>query len=270
MGLFDAFKKKNCDICGGEIGLLGNRKLEDGNMCKYCAKKLSPWFDERRHSTIAQINDQLAYREANKEKVAAFHTTRVFGEVDKLYLDEDAGVFLVTDRAIKDWAEANPDVVPFGDVTGVDTDVEEHRTEQKRRNADGEMESYNPPRYTYHYDFLLRITVNHPYFDDMNLKLNRACVDIDNFGTGYRATTGVGRFMNSMSSFNPNSDPRYQQYIKMGDEIKEALLNVRQQARDAVVAAAAPKAAVTCPYCGATTTPDANGRCEYCGGSVNG
>jgi len=80
MGLFDAFKKKQCDICGGEIGMLGNRKLEDGNMCKTCAKKLSPWFDERRHSTIAQINEQLAYREANKSAVAAFRTTRVFGE----------------------------------------------------------------------------------------------------------------------------------------------------------------------------------------------
>ena len=33
MGLFDnLFKKKNCDICGNEIGLLGNRKLEDGNL----------------------------------------------------------------------------------------------------------------------------------------------------------------------------------------------------------------------------------------------
>lgn len=28
--------------------------------------------------------------------------------------------------------------------------------------------------------------------------------------------------------------------------------------------------AVTCPYCGATTTPDASGCCEYCGGAVNG
>ena len=49
MGLFD---KKNCDICGEKIGLLGNRKLDDGNLCKNCAKKLSPWFEERRHSTI--------------------------------------------------------------------------------------------------------------------------------------------------------------------------------------------------------------------------
>ena len=41
MGLFD---KKYCDICGEKIGLLGNRKLENGNLCKNCAKKLSPWF----------------------------------------------------------------------------------------------------------------------------------------------------------------------------------------------------------------------------------
>ena len=40
MGLFD---KKYCDICGEKIGFLGNRKLEDGNLCKDCAKKLSPF-----------------------------------------------------------------------------------------------------------------------------------------------------------------------------------------------------------------------------------
>ncbi len=31
MGLFD---KKYCSICGEKIGFLGNRKLEDGNLCK--------------------------------------------------------------------------------------------------------------------------------------------------------------------------------------------------------------------------------------------
>ena len=67
MGLFgNLFEKKNCDVCGEEIKLLGNRKLEDGNLCKNCASKLSPWFDERRHSTVSQIKDQLAYREANQ------------------------------------------------------------------------------------------------------------------------------------------------------------------------------------------------------------
>ena len=34
MGLFGKiFEKKICDICGGEIGMLGNRKLDDVNMC---------------------------------------------------------------------------------------------------------------------------------------------------------------------------------------------------------------------------------------------
>ena len=41
-------------------------------------------------------------------------------------------------------------------------------------------------------------------------------------------------------------------------------------AREKIEQASAPKAAVTCPYCGATTTPDASGCCEYCGGAVNG
>ena len=52
MGLFD---KKYCDFCGRKIGLFGNKKLEDGNMCKDCASKLSPWFSERRHSTKEEI-----------------------------------------------------------------------------------------------------------------------------------------------------------------------------------------------------------------------
>ena len=66
MGLFDAFKKKDCEICGKEVGLFGYKKLEDGEICKDCVKLLSPWFDDRRHSTVEQIKAQLAYREENK------------------------------------------------------------------------------------------------------------------------------------------------------------------------------------------------------------
>ena len=56
---------------------------------------------------------------------------------------------------------------------------------------------------------------------------------------------------------------------KIGGEMfyrGEALTQARQSARDD----AAPKTAVKCPLCGATTVPDASGRCEYCGGPVNG
>ena len=132
MGLFD---KKYCDICGEKIGLLGNRKLENGNSCKDCAKKLSPWFSDRRNSTVEEIKAQLAYREENRERVAAFHTTRTLGTDTKVLLDEDAGKFMVT-RA-RNLAEANPDVLDFADVTGCNLDIDESRSELMREDKDG-------------------------------------------------------------------------------------------------------------------------------------
>ena len=63
MGLFD---KKYCDICGDKIGFLGNRKLADGNMCKTCARKLSPLFSERRKSTAEEI--RAALKPAQREQ----------------------------------------------------------------------------------------------------------------------------------------------------------------------------------------------------------
>ena len=98
MGLFDKlFEKKICAICGNEIKLLGNRKLEDGNMCKNCAEKLSPWFSDRRSSTVAEIKEQLAYREKNLETVKEFRVTRTIGGDDvKILLDEPARRFVVT------------------------------------------------------------------------------------------------------------------------------------------------------------------------------
>ena len=89
MGLFD---KKYCDVCGEKIGLLGNRKLEDGNLCKNCAGKLSPFFSERRRSTVEEIREQLAYREANQELVAAFNPTKVLGGDMKIYFDGQEAV----------------------------------------------------------------------------------------------------------------------------------------------------------------------------------
>ena len=150
MGLFD---KKYCDICGEKIGLLGNRKLENGNLCKECAKKLSPWFSDRRNSTVEEIKAQLAYREENRQKVAAFHTTRTLGTNTKVLLDEDAGKFMVT-RA-RDLQEANPDVLDFSDVTGCNLDIDESSTELKREDKDGKEVSHNPPRYEYSYDCFL-------------------------------------------------------------------------------------------------------------------
>ena len=185
MGLFD---KKYCDICGEKIGLLGNRKLEDGNLCKDCAKKLSPWFSDRRNSTVSEIKEQLAYREKNRERAAQFRTTRSYGEDWKLLLDEEHRWFTVT-RA-RDLADANPDILDYTALTGCRVDIDESRTEQMREDADGKEVSYVPPRYEYSYDFDIIISVNHPYFDEMRFRLNDSSVYIEPQSTVQRPMMG--------------------------------------------------------------------------------
>jgi len=276
MGLFD---KKYCDICGEKIGLLGNRKLEDGNLCKNCAKKLSPWFSDRRQSTVAEIQEQLAYREANREKVTAFRTTRTLGERTKVLLDEDAGLFMVT--AARNLEDANPDVLAFSDVTGCKLDIDESKTEIEYKDKEGNRQSFSPRRYAYSYDFYIVINVNNPYFDEIRFRLNSSSVDNDeetlldgpdampaSRGGLRRKTLGMGGGALISNAEEVRASVEYRQYEQMGMEIRDALLQVRQQVREEAAAAAAPKAAVTCPYCGATTTPDASGCCEYCGGAV--
>lgn len=257
MGLFS---KKYCDVCGEKIGLIGNRKLEDGNLCKDCAKKLSPWFSERRHSTLAAIREQLAYREDNKNAVAAFHTTRSLGRSTKLLIDEDARKFMVTGAS--NLAEANPDVLDYAQVTGCDLDIQENRTE-KKQTVDGKSVSFNPPRYEYSYNFYCTIQVNHPYFDDMRFALNTLPVK-----TGERSMGGSGnwKMSSAMVGFRQSQGiADYYECIELGNQIKEAVDGMRQEIRAEVQAAAAPKKPVLCPFCSAKTLPDANGRCEYCG-----
>ncbi len=274
MGLFGKlFEKKECAICGDEIGLLGNRKLEDGNMCKACAGKLSPWFDERRHSTVSQIEDQLEYREANKAKVAAFHTTLSLGEGVKVLIDENAGRFMVT--SARNLADANPDVLKLSDITGCTFDIDEDVDEIMQRDGDGEPESYNPPRFSHSYDFFIAISVNNPYFDEMRFKLNNRRVEVEEHrGIGRPVDQGgvnivIGALANASSgAFDPEANAEYRAYRSLCEQITSTLLQSRQSARDDIAAASAPKAAVTCPFCGATTAPTATNRCEFCGGAL--
>ena len=108
MGLFD---KKYCDVCGAKIGFLGNRKLEDGNLCKDCAGKLSPFFSDRRNSTVAEIKEQLAYREENKQQLDDFLPSVTFDGSKKVYIDPISERFIVT--RLSDWRSGNPDLISF-------------------------------------------------------------------------------------------------------------------------------------------------------------
>ena len=278
MGLFD---KKYCDICGEKIGLLGNRKLEDGNLCKDCAKKLSPWFSDRRRSTVEDIKGQLAYREENREKAAQFRTTRSFGEEWKVLLDEDHRWF--TDTRARDLAEANPDMLDFDAITGCRMDIDESRTELTHEDADGKDVSYVPPRYEHSYDFFLIITVRHPYFDEMRFSLNSSSVYYEPQKLPQRAPmrhapmdrpSGRPKMINA-SRVDPEDCAEYRKYRQMGDEICQALEQARSGGKQPAGAAPEENAVMreaaqdipaagpwTCPACGGANT----GRfCEYCG-----
>ena len=239
MGLFD---KKYCDVCGEKVGLLGNRKLEDGNLCKNCAGKLSPFFSERRRSTVEEIREQLAYREANQELVAAFNPTKVLGGDMKIYFDEDKKQWLAS-RA-RSWRSSNPDVLSFSQVTGCDVDVDESKQELMRKDSEGKEVSFVPPRYEYSYDFYVTIHVNSPWFSQIRFQIND-------------------------DEIHQRGGIAYREAQNNANEIRQTLLQMREAEREAVLEQNAPKKSVVCPYCGATTTPDAGGCCEYCGSPVS-
>lgn len=254
MGLFGKmFEKKICSVCGGEIKLLGNRKLEDGNLCKECASKLSPFFSDRRRSTVSDIKAQLEYREKNKDAVAAFNATAVFGRDTKVIVDEANKKFMVT--SARNYAEANPDVIDFKDVLGVNIEISEETTEETYEDKEGNTRSYRPPRYYYTYDFEVHINVRNPYFDTMTVKLNSSSVELN-----------PDRAVAADRKPDPQKHMEYREYKAMANDIKRLLTNAREEVKAEREAANAFRAPVVCKCCGATTTPDVNGCCEFCGG----
>ena len=187
MGLFD---KKYCDVCGEKIGLLGNRKLEDGNLCKDCAKKLSPFFSERKQSTVAEIKEQLAYREENERRLDSFRPTRTYGENMKVYIDDMAGTFIVT--RMSNWKSENPDIIGLNQVTSCNLDIEEDRDEIYYEDEEGNTRSYTPARYEYKYEFFVVINVNSPWFSQIRFSLNPSNRPDSRYTELYREYERVG------------------------------------------------------------------------------
>ena len=223
MGLFDRFKKQDCEICGKEVGMFGYKKLEDGEICKDCVKLLSPWFEDRRHATVAQIKEQIAYRERNAKELEGFTVSRVIGEAYKMYIEEVNGVpvrFFVTDAS--DYKAANPDIISFKDVMSCVTDIEVRDEEMKQRDAEGKMVSYNPPRYKQHHNFYINMQIrNNPYFDDIRFHVNRGVVTLETIG-GFGAGVSNARF--STGSFRDAQEQRkFNEYQQMCQIIEQAV-----------------------------------------------
>lgn len=219
MGFFGKlFEKKQCDICGGEIGLLGNRKLEDGNCCKDCAKKLSPWFDERRHSTVEQIKAQLQAREYNKLAMETWQPSIALGDYYTMYVKTKGDVpisFVVANN--EKYRENNADILPFLWITACTPDIRESRTELKQTNSQGEKVSYDPPRYEYRYDFFVKLDIKDcDYIDDMRFRINASTVKLE-------TVMPKATLFSTAQSFDPMLYPEYRKYKAMLDELCEVV-----------------------------------------------
>lgn len=261
MGLFG---KKYCDFCGEQIRFLGNRKVEDGNMCKNCAEKLSPWFSDRRHTTAEEIRAQLEYRERNRERVAAFRESRVLGEYCTVHLDDEKQAFIPLRPGLR--MSDNPDVFDLSDVTGCTWRCREQKTEHKQKDAEGKEISYTPPRYTYRYDFLVDLRLRHLCADEITLQINRDSVRIE-AGFPHEKATLLGKV--TYYSPNPPDTSRSEEYLRCAEMARQicAALTGQEEEAPAVPAAEGTPAETECPHCTARMVPE-NGRCPYCGGEI--
>ena len=229
----------------------------------------------------ARVITMTFYVENETEVTFPFDVEEIVEQVAEAVLDAEecpyetqVNVLLTDNEGIHEFnrehrgIDRETDVLSFPNVdfeTEGDFDIDEDKGEHQRQNAEGEYVSYIPPRYYWDYDFTMNIRVKHPYFDDMRFDLNGSSVRVEpNYGA---APTSFGRF-GMGSQFDPTAHPDYLEYANMGNEIKALLTQMRQNVRDSVNAANAPKQRVNCPACGATTIPDAHGCCEYCGSAL--
>ncbi len=238
MGLFDRFKKQDCEICGKEVGMFGYKKLEDGEICKDCVKLLSPWFEDRRHATVAQIREQIAYRQRNAKEHEAFTVSRKIGDEEYImYIEEVNGVptrFFVTTRS--DYKAANPDIIAFKDVASCVTDIDVRDEEIKQKDQDGNWVSCNPRKYKHHHDFYIRMEIrNNPYFDNIKFRMNGSDITLETVGDiggglGGAALAGLlqgvgvstaGVRTNSLR--NSSEHRRYEECRMMCEKIQQAV-----------------------------------------------
>ena len=285
MGLFDRFKKQDCEICGKEVGMFGYKKLEDGEICKDCLKLLSPWFEDRRHATVAQIKEQIAYRQRNAEDLEYFTISRQIGRNEYvMYIEEIDGFptrFFVTNHS--DYKAVNPDIIFFRDVVSCVTDVDERHEEIKQRNSDGQMVSYCPPRYKHHYNFYIKMEIrNNPYFHEIKFRINSSDIVLETAGdvgggiggsvmAGILQGAGfstVGAQANTPANFSERR--RYSECATICQKIEQAVEDGKRAAQPATVIIAAPVQEAPkpkfCPNCGA---PYEGGKfCQNCGSMI--
>lgn len=203
MGLFD---KKYCDFCGEKISFLGNRKVEDGNMCTDCAKKISPFMTDRRRTSVAEMKEHFQYREENKNRLSLLRDAQAIGEDSvKILISKRNGVFAITKTNAGNLESANPDVINITDIKSIDVDKKEYKQEEFCKDSQGNRKSYNPRRFKIDYDYIVKINVQNKWFDDVSFKLNGNRVESTNNFANNKFENMMYELKQTLTNFVPNS-----------------------------------------------------------------
>ena len=164
MGLFS---KKECSICGDKSGLLSNRRLADGNLCKECRARLSPFYDVTNKDTVAFIAAQLDYRQRNMEELRWFQPSVAVGGAYKVFIDGNSGKFAVASE--REMREGNPDLFDLAGLRSCSFFAREHIIKGDEDESD-----------RFDYEFYLKFSVDHPFVRGFSCRYSGVTVSSKN------------------------------------------------------------------------------------------
>ena len=259
MGLFD---KKFCSVCGEKIGLLGNMKLADGNLCRSCRKKLSPFYIVD-GVTITEIRTHLQYREQNRAALRYFNSDKVIGADQpigpdrKLCIDSHQRKFLLS---VKNELEVeNPDIFDLASIKDICFYIQESTDSE---TPGGSID--------YYYTFYLTLTLDHPFIHKLAFVINSRPVSTckriyeNQVRDVYKGGSGIGAdilFARAKARTDKQAVEEYLKYYTVVNDMVGALAEAAQ------IQLAAPSESHTipkfCPNCGAKVAIGAF--CTECG-----
>lgn len=172
------FGKKKCCLCDTNIGTLYKKKLPCGLLCEKCKNKLSPFVKSSRFTDIELLKEHIAYRKENAELLEKFQITRIIGEKERLVIDDKNKLFLFADT--EKWADRQPDVIRFDQVTGFDEYIEAIDSGDYYESSQGIT---SVPKGYVNYDFSFTLTIDSPWFDVISIQINRDELNTDDINS---------------------------------------------------------------------------------------
>ena len=233
--------KKYCDLCGDKLGIRGCYKLLDGNMCKTCARSISPFLTDYPNTYVADMQAHLDYRIGNSETLTNFHPTKVIGTHAILFIDKDAQTWCFCPTA--NYQKFQPDILQYSQIVDCSITIAEEKAEIFRTDAITVFEKYRPPRYRTLYTFVITVTVNCTWYPTISYTINKKEID---------STSSVS----------------YEQTQQEAMELQRAILSMKGIAKRQRLQVDATSMPMICPNCHGEVFPNEYGCCPLCGSFI--